>query len=342
MSGWSGAGAAALMLALTGCGGSDGAIRITGSSTVHPFTQAVSEAFAAQQAGRTAPAVDSIGTGQGIAAFCAGGGDDTPDIADASRRITRAEFDACQRNGAGPIMEVSIGRDGVALAEAAAGPHLTLSRKDIYLALAAMPMGHPNTARTWRDVDPRLPALPIKVLGPSATSGTHDQLLQLLIEPGCVQANPAAQAMMAQTDQSAFNQLCRAVRTDGVYVVGGEDYAATAQAVGRDAQAIGVFGYSYLESAHQLQGLAIDGVAPDQGTIANGTYPGGRTLMLYVKIAHLKNKPDLQAFLNLYATMWNPGGPLTRRGLIAMSDSARQAAQTAIANGEALDREALF
>lgn len=335
--------AAALLLGLSKCGGgSSDPIRVTGSSTVHPFTQAVGEAFAKQQAGRPAPTVDSLGTGPGIAAFCAGGGSETPDIADASRRMTKAEYDLCQKNGIGQIIEARIGLDGIALAESTNGPKLALTRKDIYLALAATPNGKPNTARTWRDVNPTLPAVPIKVLGPAARSGTHDEFVQLLLEPGCFEAVPNAHALQAAGD-AAFERLCGTTRTDGAYVVGGEDYGATVKAVARDPQAVGVFGYSYLEAnAATLRGVPIDGVAPEQTAIASGKYPGGRTLFLYIKHSHLKSKPDLQPFLNLYATMWNPGGPLTQRGLIAMSDSARAAALRAITNGEPLDREALF
>lgn len=328
---------------LTGCGGGGSQpIRVTGSSTVHPFTQMVGEAFAKQKAGRQAPSVDSLGTGPGIAAFCAGGGSDTPDIADASRRMTKAEFATCQKNGVGQIVEVRIGLDGIVLATATAEPKLTLDRKDIYLALAATPMGKPNTARTWRDVNPRLPAVPIKVIGPAATSGTHDQFVELLMEPGCFAAMPSAHDLQAKNDPS-FATLCRTTRTDGAYVVGGEDYGATVKAVAGDPQAVGVLGYSYLEAnAATLRGLPVDGVAPEQTQIASGKYPGGRTLFLYVKRAHLKDKPELQAFLNLYATMWHPGGLLTRHGLIAMSEGMRLASQNAITNGEPMDGEALF
>ena len=331
---------AALMLA--GCGESNDPIRATGSSTVHPFTQAVGEAFVRQQAGRPAPVVDSVGTGPGMTAFCAGGGGDTPDIADASRPITKAEFETCQKNGVGQIVEVRIGLDGVVLVQAQSGPALALTRKAIYLALAATPLGKPNTAKTWRDVDPRLPAVPIKVRGPAASSGTHDQFLQLVMEPGCFEAMPAAHELQAKNDPQ-FDRLCRTTRTDGPYIVGGEDYAATVRTTAADPQAIAILGYSYLEAnATTLRGLSIDGVAPDQTAIASGKYSGGRTLFLYVKRSHLKSKPDLQTFLNLYATMWNPNGPLAKIGLIPMSDSARQSSLSAITNGEPMDGQSLF
>ena len=334
--------AGALALALTGCGASNAPIQVTGSATVHPFTQAVGEAFVKQHGDRPAPTVDLLGTGPGIAAFCAGGGSDTPDIADASRRITKAEFATCQQNGVGQIVEVGIGLDGIALVQAKTGPALALTRKDIYLALAAMPMGKPNAARTWHDVDPRLPAVPIKVLGPAASSGTHDSFVELLLQPGCLDAMPSAHLLQAKNDPQ-FDRLCRATRTDGDYVTGGENYAATVKAVAADPQAVAILGYSYLEAnGATLRGLTIDGVAPEQTAIASGKYPGGRTLFLYAKRARFKDKPDLQTFLTLYASMWEPGGPLAKLGLIPMSDGARQSARSAIVTGEPMDGEALF
>lgn len=136
------------VLALAACdGGASRPIRATGSSTVFPFTKAVGDAFVAAEPGRKQPAIEATGTTAGIRRFCEGAGYEHADILNASRRMRRAEFDKCQANGTGDLIELPIGLDGIALAESNAGPKLQLTRKDLYLALAANPLGKPNAAR---------------------------------------------------------------------------------------------------------------------------------------------------------------------------------------------------
>ena len=105
-------------VALSACdSGTTRPIRAVGSSTVFPFTTAVAEAFVNQDKRRAAPVIESIGSGAGFRAFCEGVGSQYPDIANASRRMKRTEYDTCQKNNVGEILEVQIGLDGVVLAE---------------------------------------------------------------------------------------------------------------------------------------------------------------------------------------------------------------------------------
>jgi len=330
-------------LALASCGEDADPIRSAGSSTVYPFTKAVSEAFLQAKSGRKAPTVESTGTQAGIMRFCEGAGPDSFDIADASRRMKRVEFERCQKNGVGDIIEIAIGLDGLALAESNQGPKLQLSRKQIYLALAANPMGKPNTAKTWKDVDPRLPAIPIQVFGPPTTSGTRDAFVELILQMGCFEAMPAAKEMQTSGDPAVFDKTCRQLRTDGPYVEKGEDDNVIVNGLEANPNALGLFGYSYLEqNASRLRGVPIDGVAPTYDAIAGGKYPGVRTLYLYVKKKHLKPKPELLDFLDTYASMWGPNGPLTKRGLIAMSENGRKRSADAIKEQYVLDSSQLF
>jgi phosphate transport system substrate-binding protein len=328
-------------LSLASCSSEGSQIRATGSSTIYPFTKLVADAFA--KAGNKAPALTSTGTGAGIKAFCDTRGEQQYDLVDASRRMTRDEFNRCKTNRVGDIVEVPIGLDGIALAESNQGPKLALTRKDIYLALAANPMGKPNTAKTWRDVNPALPAVAIQVLGPPATSGTRASFVDLLLQPGCLEAYPDARQLQAAGDPARFESVCRQLRTDGPFVEEGEDDNAIVQALERTPTAVGLFGYSYLEgNASRLNGVPVDGVEPSYDAIANGKYPGMRTLYLYVKKDSIKRKPELQEFLNLYASMWEPKGPLTQHGLIALSDNVRRRAKEAITLGLPLDTSALL
>ena len=329
--------------ALASCGEDADPIRTAGSSTVYPFTKAVADAFVQAKGGRKAPVVESTGTQAGIMRFCESAGPDSFDIADASRRMKRVEFERCQKNGVGDVIEVAIGLDGLALAESNQGPKLQLTRKQIYLALAANPMGKPNTAKTWRDVDPKLPAIPIQVLGPPTTSGTRDAFVELILQMGCLEAMPEAKDMQAKGDPAVFDKTCRQLRADGPYVEKGEDDNVIVKGLESNPNALGLFGYSYLEqNSGRLRGVPIDGIAPTYDTIASGKYPGVRTLYLYIKKKHLKPKPELFDFLNTYASMWDPNGPLAKRGLIAMSESGRKRSADAIKEQYALDSSQLF
>jgi len=275
--------------------------------------------------------VESVGTGGGFRQFCAGVGSAYPDIANASRRITRAEFNQCAKQGANEILEIPIGIDGIALAESNSGPKLKLSLKDIYFALAANPKGKPNTNRTWKDVNPALPAVPIQIYGPPSTSGTRDALVDLLIERGCLEAWPEAQELKNSADPSKFDLACRRIREDGPYVDKGENDNIIVQGLATNPNAVGIFGYSYLEeNQDRIRGIPIEGVAPTAETIGAGQYPGARLLYIYVKKKHLNAIPGLPEFLKLYSEMWGPGGELTKHGLIAASDKVRRNANYVI------------
>ncbi len=108
-------------------GGSRQEIRIVGSSTVFPFAKAASEAFAKADPSRKSPVLESTGTGGGIEQFCKGVGAETPDIANASRRMKKSEFENCQKNGVKDIVEVQVGIDGLALAQSNKGTKFVLS-----------------------------------------------------------------------------------------------------------------------------------------------------------------------------------------------------------------------
>jgi len=330
------------LLALAGCDGGTtrDQIRIVGSSTVYPFTTAVAENFVNSR-GLKPPVIESTGTGAGVKLFCGGIGPGHPDVLNASRRLKPAEFEACRTNGVTDILEVRIGTDGIALAESNAGRKLTLSRGDVYRALAANPGGRPNTRRTWAEVNPSLPAIPIQFYGPPSTSGTRDAFAELVMVPACEAAYPQAKALK-DSDPDAFANLCTRLRDDGVYVDKGENDNLIVQNLTTNPNAIGIFGYSYLEeNADRLHGVPLDGIAPSYATISDGSYPGARPLFIYVKKAHLRGVPGLREFVADYARAWNPGGALARRGLIAASPQERAASTRIVAEGITLDAASL-
>src|SRR5690606_25896313 len=111
-------------------------IKIVGSSTVFPYTQAVAERFA-RETGRPAPVVESTGTGGGMKIFCQGVGTDQADLTGASRAMKKAEFELCQKNGVTSVTEVLLGYDGLSMAVSQQGKSLDLSKKQLFQALAA-------------------------------------------------------------------------------------------------------------------------------------------------------------------------------------------------------------
>jgi len=312
-------------LALAACGGGADkgrdSIRVVGSSTVFPFATAVAEE-AVKSAGIKSPVIESTGTGAGMKLFCAGVGTAHPDIEDASRRMKKSEFDECVKNGVKDIVEVQIGLDGIAFAESKEGAAMALTVTDIYKALAANPFGKPNTAKTWKDVNPALPANPISVYGPPSTSGTRDALAELILTKGC-ESDPAMKALK-ETDKDKHKALCTEVRTDGAYVEQGENDNLIVQKVAENKNAMGIFGFSFLEeNMDKLQGLTVGGVAPTYASVSDFSYPGARPLYIYVKAAHLKAIKGLKDYVQAFVGAWGPDGLLKQRGMVISPEDVR-------------------
>ncbi|WP_336977554.1 substrate-binding domain-containing protein [Altererythrobacter fulvus] len=311
-------------LALSACGSSgDNAtrdsIRAVGSSTVYPFAKAVAESLARSNHDLKSPIIESTGTGGGMKLFCAGLGASTPDITNASRRMKKSEFEECQANGVTNIVEIQVGLDGIAFAADKGGIEMNLTPAIIYKALAAKPFGKEQTAKTWKDVDPSLPADPILVYGPPSTSGTRDALKELILEKGC-ETDPAMKALK-ESNEDEFKQICTEVRGDGAYVDQGEQDNLIVQKIESNPKAIGVFGYSYLEeNADKLNGLKVNGVVPTYDNISSFAYPGARPLFIYVKKDHLDAIPGLKQFLAEWVKNWGKDGPLAKIGMVVSPD----------------------
>jgi phosphate transport system substrate-binding protein len=313
-------------LALAACGGgSQGAsrdfVRVVGSSTVYPFANAMAEA-AAKTAGIKAPVVESTGTGAGMKLFCAGVGAGHPDVENASRRMKKSEYEDCARNGVKDVVEIQVGLDGIAFAEATGGPNMALTPAEVYKALAANPFGKPNTARNWNDVNPAFPAFPILVYGPPSTSGTRDALAELILTKGC-ESDPAMKALK-ETDKDAHKKFCTGVREDGAYVDAGENDNLIVQKIAENPKAIGVFGFSFLEeNMDKLKGITMSGVTPTYASISDFSYPGARPLYIYVKAAHLPVIKGIKEYVAEWAKAWGPDGSLKGKGMVIAPDDVR-------------------
>ena len=298
-------------------------INVVGSSTVYPFTTTVAEQFGRGGKFKT-PKVESTGTGGGIKLFCNGVGPQFPDVANASRRIKAAELATCAKNGVKDVVEVKVGYDGIVLAQSKAGAALALSRKDVFLALAknvpdpANPSSLiPNPYTTWKDVNKSLPAVKIEVLGPPPTSGTRDSFVELYMEAGC-RSFAWLDALRTQ-DEPRFKRACGTVREDGGYVEAGENDNLIVQKLTANKDAVGIFGYSFLEeNLDKLKGALVDGVSPTYESVSSGKYPASRPLFIYVKKQHVGVIPGIAEFLAEYTSEKALGeeGYLADKGLV--------------------------
>lgn len=311
-------------------------VYIVGSSTVYPFATVVAERFGRGSEFRT-PKVESTGSGGGLKLFCDGIGVDFPDVANSSRAIKQSEVDACARNGVDEIIEVKIGYDGIVVANAVTSQSISLSRKDVFLALAKqVPGGEDgelidNPYRTWNDVNADLPDLKIEVLGPPPTSGTRDAFVELAMEGGCTSISWISE--LKNSDGDRFKSICHTVREDGAFIEAGENDNLIVQKLEANPSAFGIFGFSFLDqNAEKVKGAAIDGTIPTFDAIADGQYPISRPLYFYVKKAHVDVIPGLRGYLREFTSdrAWGDEGYLADRGLIPMPIEERSAVASAV------------
>ncbi len=300
-------------------------IRIVGSSTVYPFTTAVAEAFG-KTSGMKTPVVESTGTGGGMKLFCAAVGEDSPDFTNASRRIKKSEFEDCQKNGVTDIVEIKVGFDGLSLAQSKDAKPFELTKLQIFLALAKeIPdkdgklVANPN--KMWSDVDASLPKVKIEVLGPPKTSGTRDSFAELAMGVGAEKIDSLK--ALKEKDSKAFDAVWKSMREDGAYVEAGENDNLIVQKLQANPEAIGIFGYSFLEqNAKTINDIKVDGVGATYETIADGSYKMSRPLFIYAKKAHMDVIPGMKEFVAEYtsAKALGPDGYLADKGLITLPD----------------------
>jgi phosphate transport system substrate-binding protein len=306
-------------------------IEVVGSSTVYPFSTVVAERYG-RATGKPTPKIESTGSGGGMKLFCSGVGTNYPDITNSSRRMKASEFKKCQINGVRDVIEVQIGYDGIVIANSVAAAPMKLSRKDIFLALAAQVPGATegelidNPYSTWNQVNPALPNTAIEVLGPPPTSGTRDAFAELGLEGGCKAI--AWIKAMKKTNKSAFKALCHTVREDGRFIEAGENDNLIVQKLEANPAALGVFGFSFLDqNADKVQGAQIESVEPTFESIADKSYPISRPLFFYVKKAHVGVVPGIQGYLNEFTSekAWGEEGYLAEKGMIPLPSEERAA-----------------
>lgn len=304
-----------------------GYVSIVGSSTVVPFADAVAKRIA--KSGKVhAPLVQGLGTGGALKLFCENLGPESPDIALASREMKPREKEECKKNGV-DVTELQIGYDALILAQSRKAEPWFLSGKEVRLAFAKwIASGDKmdlNPNKLWKDVNPKLPAAPIEVLGPPKTSSTHDAFIDLISELEC-KHEPWVPQGVTEPNPDLIRK-CRSLREDNVYHEGREnDLDQVAQIATSQGSPLGIVGFKiYTENADKIRAIPIDGVVPTFDSISSNAYIGTRPLYLYLKNAHINQTPGFQEFLSEFMNerAWGDKGYLRNEGLVTMPSTER-------------------
>ncbi len=299
-------------------------IKMVGSSTVYPFASAVAEELGATE-GVPTPVVESTGTGGGMKMFCSSA--DAPEITNASRAMKAKEYEECKKNGITNITQAQIGFDGIVLAQDKGATPMKLTRGQIFMAVAAKVPSKDgksiidNPYKNWNEIDASLPAKPITIYGPPKSSGTRDSFEEMVVEHSTTKD-------FKDLYEAAGLKNYKSIRTDGAYVDSGENDNLIVQKLTKDKNAVGVFGYGFLEeNSDKVIAATVDGAVPTPATIADGKYPISRSLYFYIKNDARAKVPALDKYISLFMSekMIGDRGNLKKLGLVPMAKDKRDA-----------------
>ncbi|MGF0537454.1 substrate-binding domain-containing protein [Agrobacterium sp. ES01] len=325
-------------VAFAGAAAARDQVQVAGSSTVLPYAKIVAENFGETFPDFKTPVVESGGSSAGLKEFCKGVGEDTIDIANASRKIKDSEVEACKAAGVTEIQEVQFGYDGIVFAADKSMPDLALEPSDLYKALAAQVVVDgklvDNPYTKWSEVNSSLPDAEIAAYIPGEKHGTREVFEEKVLAKGCEETGALDVIKAALGDDKAAGKACIAVRKDGKAVDIDGDYTETLARIDANKTGLGVFGLSFYENnADKLKVATMSGVVPSVETISTGEYPVSRPLQFYVKKAHLGVIPGLKEYVEFFTSeqMIGPDGPLAAYGLVPAPDAERAALQDTVA-----------
>nr|WP_209015232.1 substrate-binding domain-containing protein [Roseibium limicola] len=312
-------------------------IQVAGSSTVLPYASIVAEAFG-ENTDFPTPVVESGGSSAGLKKFCTGVGENTIDVANASRAIREKEIKACAENGVTDIIEVRIGYDGIVFASQKDGPAFTaFTPSDWYNALGAKVLKDgelvANPYGTWAEANADLPDAEIAAFIPGTKHGTREVFEEKVLLQGCEDTGAMKAMVDSGMSEDDAEGACMSVRTDGKSVDIDGDYTETLARIDANQNGVGVFGLAFYENnTDKLKVATMSGVAPSTETISTGEYPVSRPLFFYVKKAHIGVIPGLKEYAQFFISdeLAGSDGPLAQYGLV--SDPELAATQDAVAN----------
>ena len=252
-------------------------VKIDGSSTVFPITEAVAEEFQSAKKGKIRVTVGISGTGGGFKKFCRG----EIDISDASRPIKQSEIDDCRKAGI-DFVELPVAFDALTVVI-----HPQNNWASTMTVTDLKKMWEPSAqgkVMSWNQIRTNWPKEPLKLFGPGADSGTFEYFTEAVV----------GKAKASRGDFTAS-----------------EDDNVLVQGVASDKNALGYFGYAYYaENQKKLKAVSIDGgkggILPSSKTVEDGTYqPLSRPIFIYVSKKSMA-KPEIKAFVEFYLTKAPP------------------------------------
>ena len=301
------AAAAAVALIVPAVKSQDGSvIKIDGSSTVYPITEAVAEEYQIENQGATQVTVGVSGTGGGFKKFCSEDEAVRTDISDASRPIKEEEMAMCEAAGV-EYIEIPVAYDAITVVANPENPIESMTVEELNKIWSPESQ---DEVTSWNQVNPEWPDAQFVLYGPGADSGTFDGF----------------------TDK--INGEEGASRTD---YTPSEDDNVLVQGVSSDPNALGYFGYSYYEeNQDQLKAIPIDNgdgaVAPSVETVRDGSYqPLSRPIYIYVNAAAAE-RPEVAEFVNFYLT--NAEGLVPEVGSVPLTSEEYQEGIAKFQNGE--------
>jgi phosphate transport system substrate-binding protein len=266
--------ATAALAAMPGSALADGTVKIDGSSTVFPISEAVAEEFQIQRRGKVRVTVGISGTGGGFKKFCRG----ETDVSDASRPILKAEMEACARAGI-KYIELPIAYDALTVV---VNPQATWIDQVSIAELKKMwDPASQGVVGKWNQVNGKWPNAPLKLFGPGSDSGTFDYFTE------------------------AVNGKAKSSRGD---FTASEDDNVLVQGIEADRNALAYFGYAYYAAnAGKMKALKVvnaqgQAVGPSEAAVLDGSYnPFSRPLFIYVNAASAA-RPEVREFVTFYLT----------------------------------------
>jgi phosphate transport system substrate-binding protein len=265
--------ATAALALLAGAAQAESLVKVDGSSTVYPVTEAVAEDFQKSTKGAVKVTVGISGTGGGFKKFCRG----ETDVANASRPILKKEMEECAKAGI-TYYEMPVAFDALTVV---VNPKSKITQLTVAQLKKMWEPDAQGKVMNWNQVDPSFPDAPLKLFGAGSDSGTFDYFTE------------------------AINGKSKASRGD---FTASEDDNVLVQGVSRDINAIGYFGYAYYaENEGKLKAVSIVNdkgvaVAPSSKSVIDGSYnPLARPIFIYVNAKSLE-KPEVRQFVDFYNT----------------------------------------
>ena len=300
-------------------------LRIVSSPGDFPFTSKVGESFARGYQ-QPVPVIQRSGARTSVRLFCAGVGVSHPDIISLPRAMQAGEVEECRRNGVRRITQIKVGYEAVVLAQQRGAFRFDVSRLHLFKALAKEVPIHgkivANPYENWSDIDPYLPPIPIRVIGPRADSDLRRALLTMVMDDAC-----RSLPEIAKLGADRQIEICTSFRNDKAFKTISRDYDDAVRLVGQDPSRMILMPFAVYEKwDNVLSSVRIDGSEPTVQTISDSSYPVTCPLFVYVKTQHYDRVPGILEFVTEYTSdrAWGPEGYLTEYGLIPLSETERR------------------